>query len=392
MRFPIVAVAVLLAVLPPGGTFIDDDGDTHEGGIEAIAAAGITLGCNPPANDRFCPEDTVTRGQMAAFLARARDLPDTTADFFTDDDGHPFEAAIDRIAAAGIALGCDPPANDRYCPDQEMTRGQMAMMLARAFEPPPATTNHFLDDEGMVSESAIDRIADAGITRGCNPPANDNFCPNAPVTRAQMATFLTRALGLTPLVPPPRRVEFVSREAWGAAAPEVTEMVPHVVDRLTVHHTGEAGGLTGPARIREMQEWHMVGQGWPDLAYHVVIGRDGTVYEGRDPAYRGDTGTSYDTTGHYLVVLEGNFEVDRPSSAQWDSLVAVLAWAADHYEVSPDTISGHSDHAATLCPGQHLEHRIHTGELADAVSAAMAQGQVRSPMVTGTASRLSLAW
>jgi hypothetical protein len=88
MRFPIVAVAVLLAVLPPGGTFIDDDGDTHEGGIEAIAAAGITLGCNPPANDRFCPEDTVTRGQMAAFLARARDLPDTTADFFTDDDGH----------------------------------------------------------------------------------------------------------------------------------------------------------------------------------------------------------------------------------------------------------------------------------------------------------------
>jgi hypothetical protein len=147
-------------------------------------------------------------------------------------------------------------------------------------------------------------------------------------------------------------------------------MVSHVIERMTVHHTATDNGLTGPALLREMQEWHMIAQGWPDLAYHVVIGRDGTVYEGRDPAFRGDTGTSYDATGHYLVVLEGNFEVERPTSAQWDSLVAVLASAADHYEVSPDTISGHGDHAATLCPGQHLEHRIHTGELAAAVSEA----------------------
>lgn len=115
----------------------------------------------------------------------------------------------------------------------------------------------------------------------------------------------------------------------------------------------------------------MVGQGWPDLAYHMVIGADGTVYEGRDPAFRGDTGTSYDTTGHYLVVLEGNFEVDRPTAAQWESLIAVLASAGEHYGVSPGTISGHSDHAATLCPGQHLEHRIHSGELAAAVQRAM---------------------
>jgi hypothetical protein len=371
-----VAVAVVLAALPPGGTFIDDDRDTHEGGIEAIAAAGITLGCNPPANDRFCPEDTVTRGQMAAFLARALGIPDTTADFFTDDDSHPFEGAIGRLATAGITHGCDPPTNQRFCPDQDMTRGQMAMMLARAFDLPPATTDHFTDDTGHVAEQAIDRIAAARITVGCNAPDEGRFCPDEAVTRAQMATFLTRALGLTPLVPPPSPVELVSRQAWGALAPEPQAMVPHVIQRLTVHHTGEEGGLTGPARIREMQEWHIVGQGWPDLAYHVVIGRDGTVYEGRDPAFRGDTATPYDTTGHYLVVLEGNFDVERPTSAQWDSLVAVLAWAGDHYEVSPDTITGHSDHAATLCPGRHLEHRIHNGELASAVKRAIEAGGV----------------
>jgi hypothetical protein len=227
-----------------------------------------------------------------------------------------------------------------------------------------------------VSESAIDRIAEAGVTRGCNPPANDNFCPNAPVTRAQMATFLTRALDLAPLTPPPRPVEFVSREAWGAAPPEVAAMVPHVIKRLTVHHAGTQSGVTGPAQIRGWQEWHMVGQGWPDLAYHVVIGVDGKIYEGRDLSYRGDTGTSYDTTGHFLVVVEGNFEVERPTPAQWESLVVVLAWAAERYEVSPGTISGHGDHAATLCPGQHLEHRIHSGELASAVQTLIDAGGV----------------
>ncbi|MGA7280180.1 MAG: hypothetical protein WBZ40_00210, partial [Acidimicrobiia bacterium] len=77
-----LGVAILLAVLPPGGSFVDDDGNVHEGGIEAIAAAEITQGCNPPANDRYCPDRVVTRGQMAAFLSRALHLPATTTDYF----------------------------------------------------------------------------------------------------------------------------------------------------------------------------------------------------------------------------------------------------------------------------------------------------------------------
>ena len=72
MVLAVVAIAsVAFAALPPGGTFIDDDGHIFEGAIEAIAAEGITKGCNPPTNDKFCPDDKVTRGQMAAFLKRA---------------------------------------------------------------------------------------------------------------------------------------------------------------------------------------------------------------------------------------------------------------------------------------------------------------------------------
>jgi hypothetical protein len=379
MSFPALGLAVLLAVLPPGGTFVDDDGNIHEGGIEAIFAEGVSAGCNPPVNNRFCPDEVVTRGQMAAFIARATRLPAAAADWFDDDAGHTFENAINRLAEAGITLGCNPPLNDRFCPDRGMTRGEMAAMLARAFEYPPALEDHFRDDEGSVFEEAINRIADAEVTEGCDPPLNVRFCPTQTIARDQMATFLTRALGLTSNPPPPRPHPVVSvtpRADWGARSPQTNRMTPHTITRLTVHHAGSQSGTTGPAQFRGWQSWHMSGQGWPDIAYHLLIGIDGTVYEGRDPAYRGDTGTSYDTTGHFLVVVEGNFEVEKPTGAQIESLEGVLAWASEHYGVSPTTISGHGDHAATSCPGLHLEGRIHSGELEGSVQALIDTGGV----------------
>ena len=54
-----------------GDLFVDDDDSIFEADIDKLATAGVTKGCNPPTNDRFCPTDNVTRGQMAAFLRRA---------------------------------------------------------------------------------------------------------------------------------------------------------------------------------------------------------------------------------------------------------------------------------------------------------------------------------
>ncbi|MEA3511553.1 MAG: S-layer homology domain-containing protein [Actinomycetota bacterium] len=190
--------------LPPGGTFWDDYLDTHEANIEAVAAAGITRGCNPPAGDRFCPSDGVTRGQMAAFLTRALELPPTGDDFFTDDDGSTFEADINRLAAAGITRGCNPPENSRFCPDTTVTRGQMAAFLVRALGLAESRSGDlFIDDDDTTFEEDIDRLATAGITRGCNPPANNRYCPSNVVSRSQMASFLARALALNPITPPP---------------------------------------------------------------------------------------------------------------------------------------------------------------------------------------------
>jgi hypothetical protein len=117
-----------------GNLFVDDNGLFYENSADRLFTAGVTQGCNPPSNNRYCGENDVTRGQMAAFLARAFDLPAYNGpDRFVDDNGHLFEGAIERLAQAGITLGCNPPTNNRYCPDQPVTRGQMAAFLKRAF-------------------------------------------------------------------------------------------------------------------------------------------------------------------------------------------------------------------------------------------------------------------
>jgi len=135
----------------------------------------------------FCPRAPVTRGELATFLARTLDLPPVATDYFRDDDASSHESSIDRIRAAGIATGCAP---DRFCPDAAVTRAQLATMFARAFHLPASAEDHFGDDESSVHEADIDRLAAAGITSGCAP---DRFCPTATVSREQVAAFLHRA-------------------------------------------------------------------------------------------------------------------------------------------------------------------------------------------------------
>jgi len=176
--------------------FTDTADSIFSDSIDWLAGAGVTKGCNPPVNDRFCPDAVVTRGQMAAFLVRAFGLTGEISPGFVDDDTSVFEADIEKLAAAGITRGCNPPTNDRFCPDAAVTRGQMAAFLVRALGySDDGGGDLFVDDDGSVFESAIDKLATAGVTRGCNPPVNDRFCPTDAVTRGQMAAFLHRALG-----------------------------------------------------------------------------------------------------------------------------------------------------------------------------------------------------
>ncbi len=206
-----VSVVVLLAVsifatggisfaqLPPGGTFTDDNLNVHEGYIEAIAAAGITAGCDA-SGTLYCPSDFVTRGQMATFLARALDLPASTTNWFPDDDGSTHEANINAIADAAITLGL---ADGTFNPNGFVRRDQMASFLARGIPGlDVATMDYFTDDDGNIHEGPINQMAENAISLGCNADGTE-YCPDDNVKRDQMASFLGRALGLDQIVPPP---------------------------------------------------------------------------------------------------------------------------------------------------------------------------------------------
>lgn len=173
-------------VLGPGG-FVDTAGHPHGTNIGKVADAGITSGCAP---ERFCPNDAVSRGQMATFLKRAYRLPDASSPTFSDIAGTTHEASIRSVAARGIALGC---TTDRYCPADPVTRGQMAAFIARAEGLDlNGSGPSFCDTAGHRFEREIRAVAAAGIASG----SNGCFNPNNPVTRGQMATFLVNALGL----------------------------------------------------------------------------------------------------------------------------------------------------------------------------------------------------
>lgn len=181
------------------GTFTDDDGSVHEADINGLAAADVTRGCNPPANNEYCPSRAVTRAEMASFLVRALDLPSAGSNPFNDTAGSIHVADINALAQAGITLGCNPPANSNYCPNQAVTREQMASFLTRALDLERTSASSFTDTAGSIHLADINALAEAGITRGCNPPSNTRFCPGEAVTRAQMASFLVRAVdGITP--------------------------------------------------------------------------------------------------------------------------------------------------------------------------------------------------
>jgi hypothetical protein len=116
-------------------------------------------------------------------LVRALKLPETAERRFVDVSG-PNAANIETLAAAGLAAGC---AADRFCPEQPLTRAQMASLLARALRYPPASAP--FSDLPAVHAGAIGALHSRGLITGCT---SAKFCPSRSLTRAQVASVLSR--------------------------------------------------------------------------------------------------------------------------------------------------------------------------------------------------------
>jgi hypothetical protein len=171
--------------------------------IEALFQAGITGGCgtNPPM---YCPDQTVSRAQMAVLLLRgihgAGYTPPAASGIFADvPPTHPFARWIEQLYREAITGGCGTSPL-RYCPDQSVTRDQMAVFLLRSKHgpgyQPPAATGIFADVP-LAHPFArwVEQLYRETITSGCgiNPA---RYCPDQSVTRGPMAAFLVRTFGL----------------------------------------------------------------------------------------------------------------------------------------------------------------------------------------------------
>jgi outer membrane protein assembly factor BamB len=197
-----IQARLLDAACPPGATgragFTDvAAGDVHRPGIDCVASWGVTSGRTATT---YGPAAAVTRAQMATFLANlleasGRALPDPGSTRFVDTAGSPHTRSIERLAAAGITTG---RTEERYDPNAPVTRAQMATFLVRAHA--QRTDRQLLAaDAGFADVGAsvhTDAIGRAARAGIAAGTGGGAYAPERPVTRAQMATFLARTLAL----------------------------------------------------------------------------------------------------------------------------------------------------------------------------------------------------
>lgn len=180
------------------GSFVDDDNSRYEPYIEAAREESLIDGCNPPANDRVCPAEEITRGDMAVMLARAIRAPGPQTDHFSDDDGHPAEGAINALMEAGVGTSC---GEDRFCPDRPLTRGEMAALITRTFSlGASADPGRYVDLDGSLYQEPLAILAASGGIRACDPPVNRRLCPLATVSREEGIYSLVKAMGIQPTI------------------------------------------------------------------------------------------------------------------------------------------------------------------------------------------------
>lgn len=186
----VAAAAGLPGALPAD---IDLSGERFDA-VKALVEGGVLEGteCTPGL---FCAGDPIPRWLLAVWLVRVVDGHDpepVDATRFADVDADQWWAAhVERLAELGITVGC-AAESARYCPDDPVTRAQMATFLRRAFDLDAAVPTGFVDTGGSVHAASIDALFRAGITRGCSTEPL-RFCPDRPTTRGHMALFLHRA-------------------------------------------------------------------------------------------------------------------------------------------------------------------------------------------------------
>ena len=160
----------------------------------------------------------------------------------------------------------------------------------------------------------------------------------------------------------PEELQIVTRADWGWKPLEKT-IPEHEINYITLHHGGVLFTKEkDPVEyIRHLQNWSRSERSWIDIPYHFMIDLDGIIYEARPLQYPGDTNTDYDPTGHALICLMGNYEVQTVSEIQLKSIIDLSAWLAKKYFVPVERIKSHKAYTETACPGADLYRYLENG-------------------------------
>jgi len=164
-------------------------------------------------------------------------------------------------------------------------------------------------------------------------------------------------------------------DAVSAGAADMRLRIPHRITHVTLHHTGDTQILSTTddpvMRLRNLQAWGARDRNWWDVPYHFLLGLDGLVFEGRDWRFTGETNTAYDPTGHFLISVIGNYDLQEPTPKQLDAIADLMAWALKRFNLPLDRIGGHYHYAKTGCPGRYLRRPLEDGTLKRMVAARL---------------------
>jgi RHS repeat-associated protein len=303
--------AAVFADVPQGAPFQRE--------IEALFHAGVTSGCSATPMD-YCPNDNITRAQMAVFLLAAKEGPGYTPpacvqQVFADVPcaNNPYAPWINELSRRGITAGCStsPPM---YCPNDNVTNAVMAVYVIASLgvSPPACSSAPFADVPCSASASQfIAEEARRQITTGCG---GGNFCPNALVTRAQMAGLLVHTFDIPVATDPAtqRSVQFAYAQGLltsvssGALTYGTLSYYPNLLVSQVVHRNGviETQG-NDPNEIRRPSSLAATGPfpGWSSGTY---------TYDGAGNTKAiGTASFTYDAVNR----LVGSTQFDGPTGA-----------------------------------------------------------------------------
>lgn len=157
--------------------------------------------------------------------------------------------------------------------------------------------------------------------------------------------------------------QIANSDSAGGAAMRLR--IRHHITHITLHHEGDAQPLKPDddvvKKLRALYSWGASDRNWWDVPYHFLLDTKGNIYEGRDYHFMGETNTTYDPSGHFLITAIGNYNKQEATPETLNAIADLMAWAVSEFDVPLDNIKGHYNYADTDCPGKYLRKYLEDG-------------------------------